>query len=252
MKRLPNIKLTDQELDLLIEDNRFDFGSEAIICKNNNPHSLYKIFVFPGSDQPEQMSYNKFKKINYYYHNDIKGTVKPLSTLENNGILIGYELDFDEEETSLLDCCIEEDEKLFYLQQSKELLEYYATKDITYGDVTPDNLLINHRTKKVRFCDIDNTRVGAYPIDIMGNVLTEYCCERGTFDAKADAYMHNLMTLERLYFHNLAYRQITHQLRDSNVASNLNEEAKRIVESMCYPKNFQGEYLISHIKQKKL
>lgn len=250
MKRLPNTKLTTQELDLLIEDNLFNYGGEAIICKNNNPHSLYKIFVYPGSTDPERMSDNKLKKVTHYYHNDISGLVKPLSTLEHNGILIGYETTYDEAEMSLLDCCLTSPETVSYLEQGQDLLNYFATQDITYGDVTPDNLLVNRRTNQVKFCDIDNTRVGAYPIDVMSYGLTEYYEETGSMDASADVYMHNLLTLEQLYFPNMTYNRIVRQLRLGKGPNDVSEEAKRIIDSMRYPTSFTGEYVLPHIKQK--
>lgn len=251
MKRLPNIKLTDQDLDLLIEDNLFNYGGEAIICKNDNPHSVYKIFVLPGSAIPDHMSDNKLKKVAYYYQNDIKGMIKPLSTLEHNGTLIGYETTYDEDEISLLDCCLYPNEIIPYLHQSKELLDYFASQDITYGDVTCDNLLVNRRTNKVKFCDIDNTRVGIYPIDVMSYGLTEYYEETGTMDENADTYMHNLMTLERLYFRNMTYNKIVRELRNGNIPDVLEGKAKLITNSMQYPTSFTGESLIPYIKQKK-
>ena len=59
MKSLPNITLSDDELDLIIEENKFDYGGEAIVCRNNNPHTLYKIFVHPDTNIPDIMSDNK-------------------------------------------------------------------------------------------------------------------------------------------------------------------------------------------------
>ena len=38
----------------------------------------------------------------------------------------------------------------------KKILEYYHSKDIIYGDVKDDNILINSVTGKISFCDMDN------------------------------------------------------------------------------------------------
>ena len=251
MKRLPNKKLTTQELDLLIEDNLYDYGGEAIICTTNNPHSVYKIFVYPGTNIPDRMSDNKLRKVSYYYQNDITGLIKPLSTLENNGDLIGYETTFDSTNTSLLDSLLTPSEIFSCLNQSKDILEYLATKDITYGDVTSDNLLVNARTKKVTFCDIDNTRVGEYPIDVMSDSLSNYVFSRRAADSTIDAYMHNLLTLEQLYFRNASYTEIVRKLRAGQNPIEADQLASRIITSMQDPPNFTGEYVLPYIKQKR-
>lgn len=251
MKRLPNKKLTTQELDLLIEDNLYNYGGEAIICTNDNPHSIYKIFVSPGTNIPDRMSNNKLKKVCYYYQNDICGLIKPLSTIEHNGTLIGYETTYDAANESLLDSILTPSEIFSCLEQSKNILEYLATKDITYGDVTSDNILFNAHTKKAIFCDIDNTRVGDYPIDIMSNSLFDYVTLRKKVDSTIDAYMHNLLTLEQLYFRNAPYMEIVKKLRAGLNPIDKDQLATRIITSMQNPENFTGDYVLSYIKQKR-
>ncbi len=63
---------------------------------------------------------------------------------------------------------------LHFLNKSKEALQYFAQNDIIYGDVNNRNLLINPITGEVKFCDIDNIRLGQFPIDILDWELERY------------------------------------------------------------------------------
>ncbi len=249
MKRLPNKKLSTATLDLLIEDNLFDYGGEAIICRPTNAKSLYKIFVFPGTDIPDQMSDNKFKKILYYYQHDIANMVKPLSTLEYNGILIGYEESYDPDDLSLLDSLLTKEELITCLSRTKEQLDYFASLDITYGDVTADNILINQKTMQPKFCDIDNTNVAGYPIDVMGFGLTDYYDTVQEIDSKADIFMHNLLVLERLYHRNSSYQQVLNEIKRGNIPTDLDEIAQQIITSMANPQEFIAEPIIPFVKK---
>ncbi len=254
MKRLPNIKLTKRALNLILRDNVYDYGGEAVLCRNNNPHTLYKIFCWPVDNLDvsslDFMTDNKLNKIKFYYNHHIEGTIKPLSTLEYNGEPIGYEQVFDPDNLSMFNQILTQSELLQCIDQTKLLLEYFATKDITYGDVTPDNILFNRKKHKACFCDIDNTRVGNYPIDIKNTVMSEYVEIRGRTDETADAYMHNMLTLEELCFYNQDYRDIVHKLRTGNIPSDLDPIAKQIVESMRSPKKFTGEFISPYVKRK--
>jgi serine/threonine protein kinase len=250
MKCIPNITLSDDELDLLIEDNKFDYGGEAIVCRNNNPNTLYKIFVQPGTNIPDIMSDNKQKKVEWLYQNEIEDTVRPISTLSNRGYLIGYEISFDIDDVALINALLTQEEKIHFLHESARILQMFAKRDITYGDVKDDNVLINIKTGKAKFCDVDNIRIGNLPIDIMGHGLVEYFDANQTIDEKADAFMHNLLLLEQLKYHNLSHQAILNRLRTNPIMPEFPEEAERILTSLLPPEKFQGEYAISYIKRR--
>lgn len=250
MKRMPNIELTDQELAMIIERGRFDYGGEAIVCRNNNPHSLYKIFTHPGTDVAAVMSDNKHKKITHLYQHPLEDTVAPLSTISNRGTLIGYEMTFDEDDEALINVIMPEEESVYYLHETAEILRYYATKDTTYGDVKDDNVLINRKTKKAKFCDVDNMQIGNMPIDIMGHGLFEYFAETGIIDEKADAFVHNLLFLEQLKYSGLSHQTILTRLRAHPQMPEFSEEVMRVIESLNNPKEFNGEYAIQYIKRR--
>lgn len=250
MKSLPNITLSDDELDLIIEENKFDYGGEAIVCRNNNPHTLYKIFVHPDTNIPDIMSDNKLRKIEWLFHHEMKEAVRPLSTISNRGYLIGYEMTFEEEDEALINALLTPEEKIHFLRESARILQMFAKSDITYGDVKDDNVLVNRKTGKVKFCDIDNIRIGNLPIDIMGHGLIEYYDATHTIDEKTDAFMHNLLLLEQLKYHNLSHRTILNRLRTKPIMPEFSEEAERILTSLLPPENFSGEYAISYVKKK--
>lgn len=252
MRRLPNIELTDNNLKQIIADGRIDFGSEAMICLNNNPHTVYKIFREPGTIKSTPMSENKYKKILRLYDEQLEDSVQVISTISNKGELIGYETSFDQNDESMLDAILTRDEIFYYLRKSANVLLYYVSKDITYGDVKSDNILINKKNKSLKFCDLDNMQIGELPIDIMGAELTKYYEETLSIDEKADAYMHNLFFLEQLIYRNCSYSEILKSLSESSLSPELliyPNKVQEIIRTLTNPSSFKGEYAIQYIKK---
>lgn len=100
MKIMPNTSLTQEQCDYLLLNCRFDIGGEAIICKNADSDTLYKIFVYPDTQATFLMSDNKFQKITKLYQRNLEHCITPLSTLSLNGTLIGYEMTYDRRDIS--------------------------------------------------------------------------------------------------------------------------------------------------------
>ncbi len=251
MKIMPNIKLTNDELDLMLLDNRFDYGGEAIVVRGNNPHTLYKIFVYPSSDIPEIISSNKERKIIELYQRQLEGSTHPVSTISLNGGIVGYEMTYDEGDEALLNLDLSPEEKMYVLEKSADILEYFATQDVTYGDVKDDNVLYNPRTKQVKFCDMDNTRVGILPIDVMGHGLYDYHQAVGVIDEKTDAYMHNLLLLEQLRYNNLSHKAILNRLKQRPMMPEFPEEVERLLNGLTQPENFDGRYAVKMIRGRR-
>ena len=44
MKRIPNIKLTEKQIQELLTRHKLVTGGEATICDGDNPYTLYKLF----------------------------------------------------------------------------------------------------------------------------------------------------------------------------------------------------------------
>lgn len=249
MRVMPNKKLTLEELNIMLSNNKFDYGGEAIVLRSPNPNTLYKIFVYPSTELPERISPNKERKIIELYQRQLEGSVQPLNTLSLNGELIGYEMTYEQGDTPLLNLDLSPEEKMYVLEKSADILSYFATQDVTYGDVKDDNVLFNPTTKKVKFCDMDNIRIGSLPIDVMGHGLYDYYKSVGVVDEKTDAYMHNLLLLEQLRYNNLSHRTILTRLRQKPMMPEFPEEVESLLNGLTNPENFDGRYAIKMLKR---
>lgn len=250
MKTLPNIKLTLDEYDFLLDNHKVDYGGEAIVCKSFHKKTAFKIFVFCGTDVPVPMTDNKFKKIKLQYQSPLAHSVRPLSTISINGELVGYEMTYDKKDTPLLE--VSPKNMIDYLKQAREILTYYHSKDIIYGDVKNDNILVNRKTKKVKFCDMDNICMGDLPIDIQGTELKNFCDRYGTLDTSVDEYMHNILTLGEVNYRKKKIPEIIKILEVENQTfpKMYNQAAQKVLRSMRNPKDFIGGYIIDHVDNK--
>lgn len=249
MKVMPNINLSPSEYYSILK-NEETHGGEGIISRGSRPNTLYKIF-FNGRQELCPMSENKQRKVLEIYQKGLEYCVLPLATLSLNGEMVGYEMTRDANDVDLESLKeLPREQMIAVLRRAKIALEYFASRDITYGDVTESNILINRQTGAVKFCDIDNMRVGEYPIDKKGFSLLKYSTKTGVIDRKADAYMHNLLTIRKLHYREEVYD--TEILRDLNKGiypTKFKLAARPIFKSMTTPETFQGEYAIQYIKR---
>lgn len=245
MRTIPNIKLTPKEIEMLRRDAKFNFGAEAIICRNNNPHTLYKIFLEDTflEDSPVMgMSENKERKIAELYQRQIDYMVRPVSTLSVNGRLIGYEMTYDLSDKEIFPYHLSRDALIQFLNQSKDALNYFSNQDIVYGDVSYSNILLNRKTGQIKFCDIDNIQLGGYEIDLYEPNLEAFVIDYGKVDSNADIFMHNIMTLNGFYidFCACCLEEVEYKF-GSTVAD--------VFDTMRRPKDFDGEYIIQYVKK---
>ncbi len=249
MQLLPNRTISFEQLDYLIANCLFDYGGESLILSPEDKRSLYKVFVRPNSRFPREMSDNKKRKIESIYWRQVEHLVPPMSTLSCNGMLIGYELTVDPDDISLFNLALSRKDKLYYLRELKKILEYFASQDITFGDIKSDNILINPKTRRIRFCDIDNIRVGEHPIDVMSQELYDFTNANNNPDETADSYMHNLLTLEQLYYEGTSQYNILTKLYDGTRPADLPPKAHTVIDHMLKPKEFTKEYMIQYFKR---
>ena len=247
MKRMSNINITQGEYENL-QKNIFQIGGEGIICKTDG-RTLYKLFTDQmGNITP--MSENKQIKIINLYQKNLLYTVKPISTISYQGEIVGYQMTYNPYDCSLENIALLDRKTLIkILKETKNVLEYFASEDITYGDITADNILVNIKTGAITFCDIDNMRVGTNKIDTLGSPLTRYYERTGTIDAKADAYMHNLLTIKKLSCSNQYESEIIKDLRKGIYPTRFKQHAHQVFQSMTNPEKFNGEYVIKYIKR---
>lgn len=252
MKRMPNISLTEKELNKIIEFGSFNReGGESIICLGDRPNTLYKIFYDIFKQEIIEMPPNKHKKVIKLYEEDLDYSVRPLSTISVDGKLFGYELTYDRKDKTPPWSYLKREQLLHILRESKKALEHFADHDITYGDVKGNNILVNYRTGAVKFCDMDNVRIRDLPIDLYGRPLKSYVRITGQVDYKADAYMHNLLVLQQLGFPS-TYAQlegVAMALESNLPRAGFEKQGLEILRSMANPKEFTGEYVVQYIKK---
>ncbi len=255
MKRIPNIALTSSQLDEIVELWSFDReGGEAIICESGKHNSLYKIFYDIYTKEVVPLSDNKFKKILALHKMNLEHSVKILSTISVNGQLFGYEMSYDPLDIALNRTMLNRKQIIEVLKQSSEILKYYSRHDIIYGDVKSNNILINRKTGKTTFCDMDNIQIASLPIDLKGRELRHFLSQYGEVDYKADSYMHNLLTLQLLGFPSkyTTMEGVAITLESGKIPEDLfTEEGKAIFRTMRNPANFNGQYAIQYVKKYK-
>lgn len=241
MKTIPNIKINNDELRRLLCLNKVNYGSEASICEGSNPHTLYKIFWNYNRKIP--MNDNKIEKIKLLYQMQLEHSIIPVSTISYDDMIIGYEMTTDLGLQSYNLCQLKRDELLYFLNTTRDILEYFTNQGIIYGDVVPRNILFNKETGEIKFCDMDNIQIGNYGMDIIPHKLLEYEAIRG-IDYGVHPYMHNIMTME-------AYQLYLYYCTNTNINNIFEHPARKIIHSMKNPKKFDDKYLIKYKKKNK-
>ena len=241
MQPMPNLKLSRKEVKQIIGSSKRQLGGESIICKTDNPHTLYKIFR--RKNKVIEMKDNKFQKLKRLHELSLEHSVYPLRTLSQNGMLIGYEMTYNPDDISFYPSTYPKDLRLKFLRETKEILEYFARNNLVFGDVAYRNILYNRKTEEFKFCDMDNVQLEGMPIDLIGNTtsLSTYANSCG-ITSKADAYVHNIMALDTLGIEYPFYD-------DEDIDYYFESPASIIVDSMDIPQTFQGEYLVKYLKK---
>ena len=236
---IPNKNITTFEYERIVNYQRINFGGEAIICETDNPYSLYKIFTYCGT--PNKMSSNKERKINLLYDLKPKYSIEPIRTISLNDVLIGYEMftDFGLDTYNTYE--LSPEELKYFLTKTKEILEYYSSIGIIYGDVEPRNILFDRNTGDIKFCDMDNIGINGIPIDTIPFNLQFYGAER-ELDYSVHPFMHNIMTLRAL---GLDSFWASHW----DLRRNLKKEGYKTVLTMLKPKTFNNEYILPYVKK---
>ena len=257
MRRMPNIELTQKEYENIARHRQISSGGEGIVCKGIDSKTAYKFFVEYDSIKPIGMLENKERKIISLYENPILGSVQPLSTISMDGHLIGYEMTYDKYDISFENALLPRRQIIRYLKQSSEILKYFASKDIIYGDVRPKNILINIITGQAKFCDMDNIQLKNMPMDLLVDYIDsffspfKYYSTAEQLDSSVDVYMHNLMTLQKLSTKKLYYDELLIKLENKSYKSLKNKKAQEIVDSMSSQQSFIPEYVVQYMKKIK-
>lgn len=236
---IPNKEISKSDFLYAITYQKRIKGGEATICETNNPNSLYKIFTL--SDKPKPMGENKLKKLTELYELKPQHTIQPISTISLNDVIIGYEMETSPNLRTYKPYELSNEELKYFLLKSKDILEYFQTLNIIYGDIDPRNILFDRNTGDIKFCDMDNISLDNLPMDLIPSDALLYETVR-PIDFGIHPFAHNKMTLRAL---NLD----TYYTPKSQIAKHFKRPAIKIVQSMQDPKDFTNEYIVQYLKK---
>ena len=239
MKRLPNIELDTEQINELTTAYKITRGGEATICEGIKSGTVAKIFTKHGLVIP--MGDNKEKKIIRLYEEQLEYSTIPVRTISYKGQLVGYEMTTDPFYNTYKKYGLTIPEQKQLLIKSKQVLEYFQSKGIIYGDVELRNILFNRETGEVIFCDMDNTQIGDLPIDVRTSRLGQYYLAKSIIDEGVHPFMHNYLTL-RLY-------DLDPYCTRFAINKQFHKPASKIAHSMKQPVDFIPDYVIKYIKK---
>ena len=249
MKLMPNIKLTSSEVEKL-KNKCIDYGGESYIATGRRG-TLYKIFKSTeDAEETKKINENKFQKILKLYNiHKLNYSIMPLSTISLNGEFIGYEMTHDKGDETFFASVISKKEKIEYLKKVKDALIYFESKNIIYGDIKCDNILLNQRTHQIKFCDIDNIQLENYKMDIIDDDYSHFVDEDGFISKNVHPYMCNLFTMEEMESSSLYHREIVEKLQAGYVPDYLTDEATPTLKKMISSYNGYNKYLVDYLKK---
>lgn len=236
---IPNKQITRDEFYRLVDYQKLYSGGEANICEADTPFSVYKLFYHCST--PVAMPENKVKKISRLYDEQVKHSVYPLCTISLDDVIVGYEMTSDIDLNKAQINFLPFEEKKYFLEKTKEILEYFSSLGIIYGDVEPRNILFDRNTGRIEFCDMDNIAWDDLPMDLLPNHVVDYNAAR-PIDKNLHPYMHNLMTLKSFGIDQ--YWATPKELRQ-----HFKRPARKTIKSMKDPANFNNEYIIQYLKK---
>ncbi len=236
---IPNKKITKKQFHDIITWQKLFTGGEATICETDTPFSVYKLFS--KVSKPIAMPENKVKKIQRLYDMQPLHSTTPLATISLNDVIVGYEMTSDIDLTRAKIEFLPIEEKKYFLEKTKQILEYFTSLGIVYGDLEPRNILFDRNTGRIEFCDMDNVALDDLPMDLLPNNVREYSAYR-PIDERIHPYMHNLMALK-------SFGLDTYWASKSDVKEYFKSHAYKIVQSMQDPTDFTDEYIVQYLKK---
>lgn len=238
---IPIKNLSVKQISTILRQDKIFSGGEASIYESDDSYTLYKIFSKYNEVIP--MGENKEKKISILYNLQLNSSVKPISLISVDDMIVGYEMSTDFDLLAYKRYQLSDEEILYLLKESKGILEYFKSKGVIYADVDFRNILFNRDTGEIQFCDMDNVKIDNYPIDKLPFSLIEYDSIRG-IDQDVPAFMHNRLVLNTFELDMICSTNYS-------LKKHLKRPALKIVSSMRNIETFNGEYIVPYVKKHK-
>lgn len=246
---LKNIQLTSDEV-VRLKNRRFDYGGESVIVKSDIPNIVYKIYR--ESITPEERE-NKQKKLELVTDRKIKFITQPQGVLMCDGKIVGHAYDYDIDDMPMLIAPLSVKDKIFYFRQIKMILNYFKRNGIVFADLKCDNILINLKTGRLRFCDIDSIQIDNLKTSIHEDYLKQFFKD-GMVDERIHVYLQNLMLLDELLVDQSSETEDALESIDlERVRRVFNLECQKIIECIVKKKsNYYDLLLIDGIKEENI
>lgn len=257
MNCLPNIKITNKEKQYLLNQKKFNHGTESFIFEvpslfgENRLAKIWDVDVCKG-----ETIQNKFEKLKRLYHIDTLkeiNDIQIIASISCEGEIIGYLMNkssyrkidyFPTTHTEMLN----------YLWLARQKLKQFEQLEILYGDISSSNILF--LKNDVCFCDLDNVAYQELDMDIVPVCLGEFMrkfefSSTMKVNEKDISYMYNLFTIKGLCFLD-ENRLVEEYLESEQIPRELLPLAyKEIRKQMRHVTSlYEGHYFIDYVKDK--
>lgn len=240
---LGKIEIPKKDIGLL-KERFFEFGGESLIVKTapDKVYKMYKDYI------PRDTVENKTKKIEKISEMNLDYITEPTAILYSNGVPIGYEMKYDENDTNLLLSTLSKKEKIYALKKIKDILKYFESKGIIYHDINQGNILINKNNGKIKFCDIDNVTMEGYPGDLYDDLILFFKETYGVIDTRVHSFMHNYLTLS--YLNDIdEFYDVMAMIKTNKYPKHVTKKNEKIVKSLVESDGtYKNRYIIDTIK----
>lgn len=246
---LDNIQLSKREV-LRLREKKINYGGESIIVRPDIPNTIFKLYRQSVSDKERE---NKHQKLELIDSKDIKFITKPQGVLTCEDRIVGHAYDYDRDDISFLLAPLSLEEKILSLRRIKMILNYFKRNGIIFADLKSDNILINPKTGKIKFCDMDSVQIDGLKTSIHEEYLLPLFKD-GMLDERVHVYLHNLMVIDELLTNTSdSYIDALEEIDLEKVKRIFNRDCQKIIEYIVKRKsNYYDLYLIDGINPQSI
>lgn len=246
---LDNIQLSKREV-LRLREKKINYGGESIIVRPDIPNTIFKLYRQSVSDKERE---NKHQKLELIDSKDIKFITKPQGVLTCEDRIVGHAYDYDRDDISFLLAPLSLEEKILSLRRIKMILNYLKRNGIIFADLKSDNILINPKTGKIKFCDMDSVQIDGLKTSIHEEYLLPLFKD-GMLDERVHVYLHNLMVIDELLTNTSdSYIDALEEIDLEKVKRIFNRDCQKIIEYIVKRKsNYYDLYLIDGINPQSI